>query len=136
MKQKYLFRGLDKSKRWVYGSLIQVGDYCCILENDCEKYGVTYLNSELGFIDGEAVPVDPNSVGLFLHKLDKNRRKIFEGDRIRRTTDGRNPIEFIALGSDQFPKTCDVYYGPFEHFEETCEYEIIGNIHEEKKEEK
>ena len=79
--REILFRGKRvHTTEWVYGSLIHVDDYCCILEADCEDYGVTYLNGELGFIDGTAIPVDPETVGQYTGVDDRTGTKIFEGD--------------------------------------------------------
>jgi hypothetical protein len=56
------FRGMTDDKRWVYGSLIKHGRYCCILENDEDDMRFPYLDAEIGTIDGYATPV---IIGIF-----------------------------------------------------------------------
>jgi uncharacterized phage protein (TIGR01671 family) len=86
--REILFRAKSvRGGEWVEGSLIHIGDYCCILPLDCEDYGVTYLDGDLGSIDGEAVPVIRATVGQFTGLTDKNNKKIFEGDIVRAMMD-------------------------------------------------
>ena len=61
---------------------------------------------------------------------DKNGKRIFEGDIIRKTNKGRHPKIFTANIRTNFRVNEEVYYGPCDHFTESCEYEIIGNIHD------
>ena len=77
-----IFRGWSRQdKKWVYGSLIHRGGYCCILPSeDLRPWDATYLIPETGCIDGYAIPVVPESVGMWIGSVDKNGRKIFEGD--------------------------------------------------------
>ena len=74
--------------------------------------------------------VDPETVGQFTGLTDKNGKKIFEGDIIRKTNKGRYPEIFTANVYTNFPAKEKVYYGPCEYCTESCEYEIIGNIHD------
>lgn len=79
--REILFRGKSERNSWVYGSLIKTGDYCCILpDDDGSMYDYPYLDSELGTIDGCAIPVNPETVGQFTGLLDEYGEKIFEGD--------------------------------------------------------
>lgn len=74
-----------------------------------------------------AVEVIPETISEFLEAKDENRKKIFEGDIIRKTNEGRHPHIFVACIRCAFPKEEEVYYGPFEHFTESVEYEVVGN---------
>lgn len=80
--REILFRGKTVHGKWVYGSLISAGSYCCILESeeDVHPMDYPYLDDELGVIDGKATPVDPETVGQFTGVFDKDSNKIFEGD--------------------------------------------------------
>lgn len=71
--------------------------------------------------------VDPGTVTQWTGSVDKNDKKIFEGDYVRKTNEGRHPSIFTATIHSDFPKYEEVYYSPFEHFTEPCEYEVIDN---------
>lgn len=123
----YTFRGKTENGCWTYGSLIHVGKYCCILEEDISNYhDYPYLDPDLGTIDGYATPVIPETVGQFTGLLDKNGRRIFEGDTIR---DGYGRIKDVVFFNGR--------YYPFIAFPEfNCwnedECVVIGNIHDGK----
>lgn len=117
--REILFRGYTRYGAWVYGSLIKIGDYCCILqEDDGKSFDYPYLDPELGTIDGYATPVLPETVGQWTGLTDWHGEKIFEGDIISISIeDPVNEDKKIVVG----------YYP--QDFEPN-EYEIIGNFWE------
>ena len=96
-----------------------------------EKQHSNYSNGNpLLVIECENYEVIPETVGQYTGFTDKNGKRIFEGDIIRKTNEGRHPKIFTANIHTDFRVNEEVYYGPCEHFTESCEYEIIGNIHD------
>lgn len=108
--RNYLFRGKTESGTWVYGSLIKVGNYCCILEeDDGVRYEYPYLDPILGTIDGQAIPVKPETVGQWTGLVDKNGKKIFEGDILKWETLGTNYMYLVVEfdNGGYVAKSCD-----------------------------
>ena len=111
---------------WVYGSLINTGEYCCILDpNDEDDINFPFLDVNLGTIDGYATPVEPDTVGQFTGLTDRNGKRIFEGDIVRNEY-GKTRIVKYDYGSCypfiQFPE-----YNSWS----ASECEVIGSIHDE-----
>ena len=116
-----IFRGKRKSNgEWAYGNFLRgcVDDFAYIVEFGNKELCINY------------VEVIPETVGQYTGFTDKNGKKIFEGDIIRKTNKGQHPKIFIANIHTNFRVNEEVYYGPCEHFTESCESEIIGNIHD------
>ena len=84
----------------------------------------------IAFEKGMFYKVDTKTVGQYTGLKDKNGKKVFEGDIIRKINEGRHPQIFTANIRTIFRANEEVYYGPCDHFTESCEYEIIGNIHD------
>ena len=133
----YLFRGKRSYEHWrnkdpwVYGSLIQAKDYCCILNPDDENdMDYPYLDGDLGTIDGQATPVIPETVGQFTGLIDKNGKRIFEDDIIK-TIEGAFKVVYehgavwlydeLLLSNDHLD-----FLGSYI----TESIEVIGNIHD------
>ena len=122
--REILFRGQRVGNRkWVRGDLVHGrGSYkgrVYICKADAKtQYKV------IGF------EVVPETIGQYLEVRDRKQKRIFKGDIVRKTNNGRHPKIFVANECAPFYTQEEVYYGPFEHFTEPCEYEIIGNIHD------
>ena len=117
--REILFRGkrMDNGE-WVYGYYVHIGPVSCQRAYIIPEYAsAIYVNE-----------VDPSTVGQYTGLLDKNGKKVFEGDIVRKTNEGRHPQIFTANIRTIFRENEEVYYSPCDHFTESCEYEIIGNI--------
>lgn len=99
MQREILFCGkrLDNGE-WVSGALICQDDRCFI---NPQTNGTVYCHCVNGrWIFGDYLEVDPDTVGQYTGREDKNGKKVFDGDVIRRD-DGRT---FHVVWSDLFLK--------------------------------
>ena len=116
------FRGLDpKSGEFVKGDLIHgVG-------NKCGKVFILPIRINLAYVKNcdplDGVEVDPKSVGQFTGLLDKNGKKIFEGDVIE---EGVVYFDDEYLG---FFVKGDFVEGEHKPLYDIPLPEIIGNVH-------
>ena len=136
------FRGkrVDNGE-WVYGYLIELGRY---ESTDKKRYGITDKAIPIGF-DGVAYNIKineviPETVGQFTGLLDKNGREIYEGDiLVCQKWIGGNWIDYciergyveMKLGAFGLHRK-QGYYRPFKDWLEDYEFEVIGNIHDNK----
>ena len=136
MNREMIFRGkrLDNNE-WVYGDLVH--------DNKCGCY-IYPLDCHALFVENK---VDPDTVGEFIGKNDKNSIKIFEGDVVRRK-DSVYGIE--DTGVVKYDCHLCAFIFEYESYEETFQstfddefsdedgnctidgtysYEVIGNIY-------
>ena len=123
--REILFRGkrLDNGE-WVEGFYNHLP--CGRFGTDEHMIQTVLENGKIGMLHD----IDPSTVGQYTGMKDKNGKKVFEGDIVRKTNEGRHPEIFVANIRTCFYTIEEVYYSPFEHFTESCEYEIIGNTHD------
>ena len=125
--RKILFRGkrVDNDE-WVYGFLT------CMNYIDVFTQKVCYDGEEeLKYCTVEHCQVDAHTVGQYTGLTDKNGKKIFEGDIVESPNGTQGFIEWqnaecaflVNIGDDW--QTMD-----------DCPYEVIGNIYDNKEEEK
>lgn len=118
--RKIIFRGkrLDNNK-WIYGSLMQDGATCSIIED--KGYG------------REIKQVRPETVGQYANVDDSAGNKMFEGDIL--IVDFKNglrfPYEYVAFINGRFVAVDSAR--EYRH-EALCvfnhAYEVVGNIHD------
>lgn len=87
--REFLFRGKTPGPngKWVYGSLITAENYYCILEKEEDVHPCDYpfLDGDIGWIDGTATPVIPETVGRLVNDpcyTDFTDQRYFQGDII------------------------------------------------------
>ena len=129
--REILFRGKStEDGKWFTGQLLRFKSPVSEKELDIVIEGCELDDSNEWLHIGRRAKVVPETVGQYTGLTDKNGKKIFEGDIIRKTNKGRHPEIFTANIRTDFHLHEKVYYGPCEYCTESCEYEIIGNIHD------
>lgn len=135
MNREILFRGkrLD-NREWVYGSLVQMlidgriaFCICPIKEagrtnKDVPPMGILFTLNEDIFL------VDPATVGQFTGAIDKNGKKIFEGDIVK--TDYHIARVVYEEVEWRLYISNNSYRGLSNHIGNDYYIEVLGNIHD------
>jgi uncharacterized phage protein (TIGR01671 family) len=123
--REILFRGKDIKGNWHIGLLAHIGN-------------AWYISNKTGV--ATAFEVIPETVGQYTGLTDKNGKKIFEGDIVvcAQKINGNFIDEHIEVGCVKMKHGAfglhrkQGYYRPFKDWLEDYEYEVIGNIHDNK----
>lgn len=129
--REILFRGrrIDGGE-WLYGHYVhQYGADMIYLPDGVDReYGFDYYH------------IDKETVGQYTGLMDRNGKKIFEGDIIKRTERGtvfEVGFDYGAFGTvERYPKTLHFTDDVFAFSDDSYgimperDYEIIGNIHD------
>lgn len=138
--KEILFRGKTETGKWVYGSLILAGSYCCILESedDVHPLDYPYLDDDLGTIDERATPVIPETVGRLIEHpcydgVWDDERRFFEGDiigvyRYRHADIASDEPDSMAIVVNE---SCITENGLGRWFpQDTITTKVLGNVHD------
>lgn len=119
------FRGkVTKTKQWVYGDLLHVGNGCIITTNS--ELGETLPDGDIGLaysLDEFAVVI-PETAGQFTGLLDKNGK--YEGDILQEI--GSDKTVLVVYEAPQFCYADNSFGYKFLNHPEN--YTVIGNIHD------
>ena len=126
MERIHLYRGkrLDNGQ-WVEGSLIGED----IIVGKIVDFEDAYFTTEFWY------KVDPETVGQFTGMTDKNGTKIFEGDIVRHIDTTRHVVEVViseVYFDTEMLKFRLRYSNELFHCQFNNEFEVIGNIHDNK----
>lgn len=123
--------GLYRGKRrdtgeWVEGYLAGY-DLICTEEPQDVRHATGEYYDQIAYVG--FVEVDPATVGQFTGLLDKNGKRIFDGDVV--TVDGEVGCFELQFNENTatFVMDGDAIRASFNIFE-SCEVEVIGNIHD------
>jgi hypothetical protein len=121
---KHLFRGKSLDGMWVNGSLVEEletkRDWIC---------DVAFTNFSTLFQHDLAIEVLPESVGMWIQKIDGNKNKIFVGDICKiYGGDYGDDIVVVVFENGKFLKKCGSVVIQFSDYYELNNIEVIGNI--------
>lgn len=146
----YEFRGkLLNTNVWIYGNLrIHLVDG--YLDQSEKRYYIEYnYMDKHGQVFRDSYEVDPSTIGQFTGLVDKNGKRIYEGDRIRVFGFTTNPktkekIPYNVMATIKYSDVtaCFLYFiddsSVWSNFRyvraDGLDYEVIGNIHDKENE--
>ena len=137
--REILFRGkrIDNGE-WTEGYYATQSNHACFaseLKYQHFIYEDVCLDFNLGGL--QKFEVDPDTIGQYTGLTDKNGKKIFEGDIIKHNNNSDNGFDIGKVYWDetrsQWRRTSigNFHDSSFTYvMSRSCEYEIIGNIHD------